>query len=429
MSNSEKKSGSFIAIATMFALYGMVGFVTFMAAPVGAIWKEQPGIAGSNMLATMGVTMNFMAYLFMGIPSGMLLSKIGYKKTSLAAIAAGCIGVLIQTASGYVPGSLTIGTLPTAWFVYLLGAFISGFSMCMLNTVICPMLNTLGGARGNQLNLAGGTFQSICTTLAPILLGGIVGAVTAETKITDISGVLFTAAAVFAIAFIIISFLPIKDPEQVATADTGDGLPLTSRHCLMGIFGIFLYMGIEAGVGTGMNLWLSDANSSPLLALGNDPTKLAAIAGSAFGAFCFLMLVGRFIGSAIGGKVTPRMLLLATAGLGVVFVALGMALSKVGYGIPFGVGTLPISAFFFIACGLCASVMWATIFNLSVDGLGKNTEKASGLFMEMVIGGALLPLVQNFIADKAGFVVSFIVPLLCFAYLFVYALAFTRKTK
>jgi len=143
MSTQEKKGGNLIAIATMFALYGMVGFVTFMAAPVGAIWKEQPGIAGSNMLATMGVTMNFMAYLFMGIPSGMLLSKIGYKKTSLAAIAAGCIGVLIQTASGYVCTSSTIGSLPTAWFIYLLGAFISGFSMCMLNTVICPMLNTL----------------------------------------------------------------------------------------------------------------------------------------------------------------------------------------------------------------------------------------------------------------------------------------------
>ena len=429
MSDQTKKSGSLIGILTMFALYGMVGFVTFMAAPVGAIWKEQPGIAGSNMLATMGVTMNFMAYLFMGIPSGMLLSKIGYKKTSLVAVAAGCVGVLIQTLSGFV--DLTaIGGIPGAWYVYLLGAFVSGFSMCMLNTVICPMLNTLGGARGNQLNLAGGTFQSICTTLAPALLGGIVGAVTAETKIADISGVLFTAAAVFAVAFVVIACLPIKDPEQVATPETGEGLPITSRHCIMGIIGIFLYMGIEAGIGTGMNLWLSDANSSPLLALGNDPGKLAAIAGSAFGAFCAMMLVGRFIGASVGGKVTPRMLLLVTGGAGVLFVLAGMALAKVGLGVPFGAGVkLPVSAFFFIACGLCASVMWATIFNLSVDGLGKNTEKASGLFMEMVIGGALIPLVQNFIADKCGFVISFAIPALCFAYLFVYALAFTRKTK
>ena len=151
MENS-KKNGSIIAIITMMFLYAMIAFVTNLAAPIGVVWKNQPEIGGSNLLGMMGNFMNFFAYLFMGIPAGKLLTRIGYKKTAMLGIGVGFVGVLIQYLSGF-PGGMT------GFYVYLLGAFISGFSVCLLNTVVNPMLNLLGGGgnRGNQLNLIGGT--------------------------------------------------------------------------------------------------------------------------------------------------------------------------------------------------------------------------------------------------------------------------------
>jgi len=91
--------------------------------------------------------------------------------------------------------------------------------------------------------------------------------------------------------------------------------------------------------------------------------------------------------------------------------------------------TVPLTALLFVLCGLCTSIMWASIFNLSVEGLGKYTEAASGLFMVMVVGGGVLPLVQNAIADKSGFMLSYVVPGLGLAYLLVYALFFSKNVN
>ncbi|HQG67853.1 MAG TPA: MFS transporter, partial [Paludibacteraceae bacterium] len=151
--NAEKKSGNLVAIITMFFLFAMISFVTNLAAPIGVIWKNQPAFEGSNFLGMLGNMMNFLAYLFMGIPAGKLLSKIGYKKTALVAIAVGFLGVLTQYLSGIIGVGAELFSLPANFFVYLLGAFIAGFSVCMLNTVVNPMLNLLGGGgnKGNQL--------------------------------------------------------------------------------------------------------------------------------------------------------------------------------------------------------------------------------------------------------------------------------------
>lgn len=222
MDTQEKKSGNFIAIATMFALYAMCGFVTYLAAPAGRIWEGTPGIAGSTTLGMMGNMMNFAAYLFMGYPLGMILQKFGYKTTALLATGSGALGILIQLASGYVDLG-TIGGVPGAWIVYLAGAFVSGASNCLLNGVICPMLNTIvgGGNKGNQLNLAGGAFQGVFQAAAPVLLGSVVGEVTANTKFSEVTGVLLAAAAVFVLATLIISRLPIKNPAaRPATRST-----------------------------------------------------------------------------------------------------------------------------------------------------------------------------------------------------------------
>ena len=279
MSDNQQKSGSIVAIITMMFIYGMISFVTNLAAPMGNVWKYQPGIDGSNMWGMMGNMMNFLAYLFMGIPAGRMLTKCGYKKTALIAIATGLAGVAVQFISGKVGicsdcGSFSlVGGKPFSFYIYLLGAFICGFSVCMLNMVVNPMLNLLGGGgnRGNQLNMIGTTFNSFCGTATPILVGALIGEITKATKVADVNLVMYIAMSVFAAALVILSMIPIKDPEQGKTTEVIPVLaPLKFRHCLLGVIGIFMYVGIEIGIPATMNNWLADKDNSPLKTLKDD---------------------------------------------------------------------------------------------------------------------------------------------------------------
>ena len=410
------------AIIIMIALFAMIAFVTNLAAPIGVIWKNQPELMGSNMLGMMGNMMNFLAYLFMGIPAGKLLVKIGYKKTALVAIAVGLVGVCVQYLSGFPTGL-------TGFWVYLLGAFISGFSVCMLNTVTNPMLNLLGGGgnRGNQLNLIGGTCNSLAGTLTPMLVGALVGTVTKDTAISDVNLVLYIAMIVFALAFIILSFTPISDPEMgKTTQDTVfEHSPWAFRHCTLGVIGIFVYVGIEIGIPGTLNFYISDMSDKGAGVLGD----AAAIGGFVAGTYWLLMLVGRFVAGFIADKVSSRAMMVTVTTLAIVLILISMISSKgtttsmpVFTGSSFAMVTVPISALLLVLCGLCTSVMWASIFNLATEGLGKYTAAASGIFMMMVVGGGVLPLIQNYIADKAGYMVSYIVPLIALGYLLCYAI-------
>lgn len=422
MKQTNKQSGNIIAIVAMMFLYAMIAFVTNLAAPIGVIWKNQPELMGSNMLGMMGNMMNFLAYLFMGIPAGKLLVKIGYKKTALVAIAVGLVGVCVQYLSGFPTGL-------TGFWVYLLGAFISGFSVCMLNTVTNPMLNLLGGGgnRGNQLNLIGGTCNSLAGTLTPMLVGALVGTVTKDTAISDVNLVLYIAMIVFALAFIILSFTPISDPEMgKTTQDTVfEYSPWAFRHCTLGVIGIFVYVGIEIGIPGTLNFYISDMSDKGAGVLGD----AAAIGGFVAGTYWLLMLVGRFVAGFIADKVSSRAMMVTVTTLAIVLILISMISSKgtttsmpVFTGSSFAMVTVPISALLLVLCGLCTSVMWASIFNLATEGLGKYTAAASGIFMMMVVGGGVLPLIQNYIADKAGYMVSYIVPLIALGYLLCYAI-------
>jgi FHS family L-fucose permease-like MFS transporter len=421
MSNSQKTQGSIIAIITMFFLYAMISFVTNLAAPIGVIWKNQPEIGGSNLLGMMGNFMNFFAYLFMGIPAGKLLTKVGYKKTAILGIGVGFIGVLIQFLSGFPTGLM-------GFYVYLLGAFISGFSVCLLNTVVNPMLNLIGGGgnRGNQLNLIGGTLNSLSGTLTPMLVGALIGTVTASTQMADVNLVLYIAMGVFASALIILTFIPIKDPEiGKVTAETKfEHSPWAFRHCVLGVIAIFVYVGVEVGIPGTLNFYISDTTDKGAGLSEN----AAAIGGFVAGTYWLLMLVGRFISGFIADKVSSKMMMICTSGTGIILITLAMIAPKsitttmpLFTGNSFAMLEVPLSALLLVLCGLCTSIMWASIFNLATEGLGKYTAQASGIFMMMVVGGGVLPLIQNYIADNAGYMISYIVPLLAMAYMFWYA--------
>lgn len=413
---TTKQKNYALPIFMMILLFGMISFVTNLAAPMGIVVKGQ--FQASNFMGMLGNFANFLAYAFMGIPAGLMLKKIGYKKTALAAIAIGFTGVLVQFLSG----------IAESFVVYLTGAFISGFSMCMLNTVVNPMLNTLGGGgkKGNQLIQIGGTFNSMMGTLVPVLVGILVGEVTKDTAITDVNPVLFIAMGIFALVGIVLSFVDIPEPHAAkASNEKYEHSPWAFRHFVLGTIAIFVYVGVEVGIPGTLNLFLTDLQGS------------AAQAGLVAGTYWFLMLVGRFCGASLGSKISSKTMLTAASGVGIILVVAAILLpTSILVQMPvfksdlsFGMAEVPISAMFLVLCGLCTSIMWGGIFNLALEGLGKYTEAGTGIFMVLVCGGGIVPLIQNYVADKAGFMPSYWVMVIALAYLLYYALIGSKNVN
>ena len=257
MSNQKKQWG---AIVIMIALFAMIAFVTNLCTPMATIIKNQGEI--SNVLAQIGNYGNFVAYLVMGIPAGMLISKFGYKKTALIGLVVGIVGISIQWFSGQLDVEKNLGLV---FGVYLIGAFIAGFCMCILNCVVNPMLNLLGGGgnKGNQLIQIGGVFNSTAAVCCYILMGALISDAT-KAKIADATPALMIALAIFVVAFVIILKTKIEEPEQ---APVELGLikgAMSYRHFALGALAIFLYMGIEVGVPNFVQQYLSSDSQEVL---------------------------------------------------------------------------------------------------------------------------------------------------------------------
>ena len=232
------------AIAVMIAIFAMIAFVTNLCTPMATIIKNQGEI--SNTLAQIGNYGNFIASLVMGIPAGMLISKFGYKKTALIGLVVGIAGILIQWYSGQLDAG---HNLSLVFGVYLLGAFIAGLCMCILNCVVNPMLNILGGGgnKGNQYIQIGGVFSSSSAIACYILMGALI-ANASRAKIADATPALMIALTIFVIAFIVIMFTRIEEPPQAPVRVELIKGALGYRHFTLGALAIFLYMGIEIGV-------------------------------------------------------------------------------------------------------------------------------------------------------------------------------------
>ena len=421
MSNQQKQWG---AIIVMIALFAMIAFVTNLCSPMATIIKNQGEI--SNVLAQIGNYGNFVAYLVMGIPAGMLIAKYGYKKTALIGLSVGIVGILIQWYSGQLDAEANLGLV---FAVYLIGAFIAGFCMCILNCVVNPMLNLLGGGgnKGNQLIQIGGVFNSSAAVAVYILMGALIGEVTKDTKIADATPALMIALAIFVVAFIVILFTKIEEPEQAPVDVSLIKGAVKYRHFVLGVLGIFLYMGIEVGTPTYILQYLT-----------NEKGMAASTVGLIVAVYWLMMLFGRFIGGAIGGKVSSRTQITVVSALTIVLVLFGMFAPETStVNVPtinwatlkFGSESVPMGIFAFLLVGLCTSVMWGGIFNMAVEGLGKYTAIASGIFMTMVFGCAVMVAIQGYVADVTNYMTSYWVVVFCAAYLLFYALVGSRVTK
>jgi len=424
MESKNVKKNYTLPIIIMFALFFMIAFVTGYQNPLGNVIKELTG--GSKLMSQLGNLANFIAYAVMGIPAGKLLQKYGYRVTALIAVSVGFLGVLMTFFSGF--GNNIV--------IYLAGAFVAGFSMCMLNTVVNPMLNSLGATpnKGNQLVQFGGSFNSLGATLAPVVVGYLIGGEAQD--IASANPVFYLSMAIFAVAFVVLYLS--KLPENPDLGKKQEKLNISGafryRNFTLGVIAIFFYVGIEVGIA---NMTMQYVSESEVVKTANNVTDAAVIAGAVVGMYWLLMLVGRLVGGAIGGKVSSRAMLSFVSAVGIVLVVAGimssestivpmLGIEKDG-GLSFSQINLPINVLFFVLCGLCTSVMWGAIFNLSVNGLGKYTAVASGIFMCLVCGGGIFPAIQGAIADAVSISSSYWLVVAMMAYLLFYALAGSKK--
>lgn len=424
---STQHRGKYIVpIIIMFALFFMIAFVTGYQNPLGTVIKDMMG--GDEFYSQIGTLANFVAYAILGYPAGMILERKGYRMTALWAVIVGFIGVAITYFSGFA------ADLTVALIIYIVGALIAGFSMCMLNTVVNPMLNSLGKNQnqGNQLVQFGGSCNSLGATLAPVIVGGLIGG--EASSIASVNPVFFLSMGIFAAAAIVLllSKLPEAPDFGKKKEKISAKAPFKYRNFRFGFIAIFCYVGIEVGIANLTNQYLSTDDIGAY----NSGFKPTAIAGTVVGVYWLLMLVGRLIGGAIGGKISSRKMLGFTAAGAATLLAFGICMSEIfvpfiGFDtskLMFSVVQVPLNSIFFILCGLCTSVMWGAIFNLSVNGLGKYTSVASGLFMIMVCGGGILPFLQSLIA-QGSILSSFWLPAALCLYLLFYALVLSRPNK
>ena len=421
MENQDKRGGNLAAIFTMFALFFMIAFVTNFAGSMAVVAKNQLNAAATA--SQLGSAANFFAYLFMGIPGGLILKRKGYKFPALLAAAVGFIGLGIQLLSGYVPISAN------PFYVYITGAFVAGFSMCLLNLVVNPLLNTLGGGgnKGNQLVQMGCSLNSVGATLAPMVLGWLIGGSVDNATVAKVAPAMLIAMALFAVAFVVVCSSRIPEPHMETAEEKADRLSgktnvikdiittLKFRHFTLGALAIFFYITIESGIPNMANLYMSEME-------GVGP----AVAGSVVAVYWFAMMIGRIVGGAIGGKVSSRAMITVLSILGIVTL-LAMMFLPVKLVTIFG-KTLPLSMCLLFVCGLATSVMWGGLFNLAAEGLGKYVPMGSGIFMACVFGGVCLPL-QGMLAGKIGYLGSYWFTIALFAYVFVYANFLSKPTK
>lgn len=391
MENTTKNKyiGAFALMTSLFFIWGVIVSLNDILIP------HFKGLFNMNYTETMLIQFCFFgAYFLMAIPASMLIEKIGYKK-------------------GISVGLITIGLgalifLPAGWLIsyplFLFGLFTMATGSVILQVVANPFIIVLGPSEtaSSRLNFAQG-INSLATTLAP-LAGGLIilgDYSTQEEAASAVQGP-YLGLAIFAfIVAVIFSFL--KLPKIIETGgEKIKGNVLKFRRLRLGAIALALYVGAEVAIGSFIINFLGE----PYIA-GFEEKTAATYIPIYWGG----LMVGRFLGSAILQKLSAQKVLLFASFASVLLLIITIVTT--GY----------VSMWAMLAVGLFNSIMWSNIFALSIDGLGKYTNKASGILVMAPVGGAIFPMLQGILADipAVGLHLSYILPLLCYTFIIYYA--------
>jgi len=394
MEQTSTKKGFKAAFALMTSLFFMWGAIASLNDILIPHFK---GLFDMNYTQTMLIQFCFFgAYFTMAIPASILVGKIGYKMGIVVGLITTGVGCLI-----FLPASWAL-----SYPLFLFGLFVMATGNVILQVVANPYIIVLGPSEtaSSRLNLAQGV-NSLATTLAPLIGGYLIlgnystpeeGAAAVEMPYVGLAIFTFLVAGAFAFA---------KLPEVIKTVSGKvKGNVLKFRQLRLGVIALTLYVGAEVAIGSFIINFLGE----PYI-VGFEEKKAATYIPLYWAG----LMVGRFLGSAILQRIKAQQVLLISAAASVLLLLI--TLLSTGY----------VAMWSMLSVGLFNSIMWSCIFALSIDGLGKYTNKASGVLVMAPVGGAIFPMLQGVLADmpSVGLHLSYILPLLCYAFIIYYAIS------
>ena len=393
------------AVTTLFFLWGFITCLNDILIPyLKAIF--QLSFAQANLINLCF----FGAYFLVSIPAGKLVARVGYKRGMLIGFVVAAVGAfLFYPAAAQRVYGLFLGAL-----------FVLASGITILQVAANPYVAILGPARSASARLTlTQAFNSLGTFLAPLLGSALIlsnlpklntAASAATIDVTAVQIPYLVIGTVLLLISLLLSRvnLPQIQPvtEEVAAVDAGSTRAWHYRHLVLGVVGIFAYVGAEVAIGSHIVSYLALPD-----VLGLDPEA----AGKRVSLYWGAAMVGRFMGAYLLNKFSPAKLLAFNA-VGAAILVL-ISINTVG----------EIAMWSLLAVGLMNSIMWPVIFPLALAGLGRHTEEGSGLLCTAVVGGALVPMLFGLVADHNGLRIAFLLPVLCYFYIVWYGLRGSRR--
>ena len=390
-----KKQASYTpALIVLGVLYFMMGLITCLNDTLVPFFKQ--GFTLSYTQSSLVQFYFFLTYAIMSIPAGRLIERIGYKQGMVLGFSISAFGAIL-----FYPASIL-----HVYALFLAALFIVAIGIVMLQVAANPYVTILGPAKtaSSRLAMVQGV-GSIGTTVAPVI-GAYFILSRLDTSATSSEALrypyLVIAAILILIAFVVSRLsLPVISPsvDRLKAAEEPTKSVFTFRNLNFGAVAIFLYVGAEVSIGTFLTNYVSDV------------LKLDVKDANSYVAFYWgSMVVGRLIGTLILKTVKPGIVLAICASIAAILILLSVNTTGL------------IAVWSMIAIGLFNSVMFAIIFSLSVNGLGKNTTRASGILSTAIVGGAVMPFMQGVLIDHFTWTISFMLPLVSYLFILFYGL-------
>lgn len=437
MTGSKNYRSAFITITVLFFLWGFITVLVDSLIPrLRDVFELSYFQAGLVQFAFFG------AYFIFSVPAGWLLSKIGYQKgivLGLITMALGC--VLFSPAAS-----------ERIFAIFLLGYFTLAAGITILQVAANPYVAVLGNEEGasSRLNLSQ-AFNSFGTAIAPIVgsLFLLSDTIMSSEEISGLSeadqqAYYFSEAAAVQTPFLVLAtfigalailFVFIKLPK-ILEKNTKGGYKklLTNKYVLMGVFGIFLYVGAEVTIGSylvnyflDMNLAAVVSENSTMMSIangiaimfsksfsGSDPKAILGI----FVLFYWSgAMIGRFIGAYLTKVMKPALVLAIFASIAIIMILISINTT----------GLLAMWSILFV--GLFNSIMFPTIFTLTLEGLGDLKPQASGLLCMAIVGGAIVPPTYGFLTDQFGFKLALLLIVACYGYILFFGYKKLKKKR
>ncbi|MEY4583368.1 MAG: hypothetical protein RL701_8071 [Pseudomonadota bacterium] len=391
--NAPNYTPALIVLTSLFFMWGLITSLNDILIP------HLKGIFTLSYVQAMFIQFCFFAaYFVASLPAGFIVERIGYRRgiiVGLVTAGIGCVGF-------YPAASLQLYPL------FLAALFVLACGITLLQVAANPYVSALGSAEtsASRLNLTQ-AFNSLGTTLGPQLGSTLILGLKGESSAQSVQGPYLALAALLALIAVVFARFQLPTVSADAASDNPNDAAAVSgslwqqRHLVLGVVGIFVYVGAEVAIGSVLVNYLTEP-------------AVAGLSESAAGRYLSFYwggaLVGRFAGSLLLRMSAPGLILAINAACAVLLLAVTM------------LSTGALAMWSVLAVGLFNSIMFPTIFTLAIARLGKRTSEGSGVLCMAIVGGAVVPLLMGYLADRIGLQHAYIVPALCYAYIVYYGL-------